>query len=76
MPKANKKPVSGTGRAGASNTDKKQDDLNPDIETGANEFMTTDQGLKINDDQNSLKSRRTGSNTAGRFYSAGKDYPF
>ena len=55
MPKASKKPVSGNGRAVNSKTNVKQDDLAPDIETGANEFMTTDQGLKINDDQNSLK---------------------
>ena len=41
-------------------TDRKQDDLAPDIETGANEFMTTDQGLKINDDQNSLKAGERG----------------
>ncbi len=60
MPKANKKPVSGTGRASNSKTDRKQNDLAPDIETGANEFMTTDQGLKINDDQNSLKSGERG----------------
>ena len=59
MPKASKKPVSGKGRA-ASKTDLKQNDLAPDIETGANEFMTTDQGLKINDDQNSLKSGERG----------------
>ncbi len=61
MPKANRKSVPGTGRASNSNTDKKQDDLAPDIETGADEFMTTDQGLKINDDQNSLKSGERGS---------------
>src|SRR5580765_7182822 len=41
-------------------TDRKQDDLAPDTETGANEFMTTDQGLKINDDQNSLKAGERG----------------
>src|SRR6201989_241652 len=60
MPKANKKPVSGTGKTNATRTDPKLNDLNPDIETGANEFMTTDQGLKINDDQNSLKSGERG----------------
>jgi len=60
MPKASKKPVSGNGRAVNSKTNVKQDDLAPDIETGANEFMTTDQGLKINDDQNSLKSGERG----------------
>jgi len=60
MPKASKKTVSGTGRASNTKTDLKQEDLSPDIETGANEFMTTDQGLKINDDQNSLKSGERG----------------
>src|ERR1700684_2401858 len=60
MPKATRKTVSGTGRAGNTKTDLKQDDLAPDIETGADEFMTTDQGLKINDDQNSLKAGERG----------------
>src|SRR5664279_3776699 len=40
--------------------DRKQSDLSPDLETGLNEFMTTDQGLKINDDQNSLKAGERG----------------
>ncbi len=48
-----KKPV----RTGA---DRKQNDLSIDRETGKNEFMTTDQGLKINDDQNSLKAGERG----------------
>ena len=60
MPKANKKPVSGPGRANSSKTDLKQADLSPDIETGAGEFMTTDQGLRINDDQHSLKAGERG----------------
>src|SRR5579863_3823169 len=60
MPKANKKTVSGTGKINVSKTDLKQQNLSPDIESGANEFMTTDQGLKINDDQNSLKSGQRG----------------
>src|SRR5579863_4733979 len=60
MPKANKKTVSGTGKINVSKTDLKQQNLSPDIESGANEFMTTDQGLKINDDQNSLKSGERG----------------
>jgi catalase len=60
MSKATKKTVSGTGKTNASKTDLKQDDLALDTETGANEFMTTDQGLKINDDQNSLKAGERG----------------
>src|ERR1700712_3828749 len=60
MPKAGKKPESGTGKTSNTKTNLKQDDLTPDIETGANEFMTTDQGLKINDDQNSLKAGERG----------------
>ena len=54
----------------------KMNDLAPDIETGADQLMTTDQGLKINDDQNSLKSGERGPYPAGRFYSPGKNYPF
>ena len=38
----------------------KMNDLAPDIETGADQMMTTDQGLKINDDQNSLKGGERG----------------
>ncbi len=34
----------------------KTDDLQNNIETGENEFLTTDQGVRINDDQNSLKA--------------------
>jgi catalase len=39
---------------------KKQDDLAYNKETGTGEFMTTDQGLKINDDNNSLKAGERG----------------
>src|SRR6187549_1502103 len=41
-------------------TDKKLEDLKMNIENGQNEFLTTDQGLKINDDQNSLKAGERG----------------
>jgi catalase len=40
--------------------DKKSQDLAPNTEDGTNQFMTTDQGLKINDDQNSLKAGERG----------------
>ncbi len=40
--------------------DAKIADLNVNTETSLNEFMTTDQGLKINDDQNSLKAGERG----------------
>jgi catalase len=40
--------------------DQKQADLNRNMETAASELMTTDQGLKINDDQNSLKAGERG----------------
>jgi catalase len=40
--------------------DKKIQDLAPDMEDGTGQFMTTDQGLKINDDQNSLKAGERG----------------
>lgn len=36
-------------------------DLAPEMENSFNELMTTDQGVKINDDQNSLKSGDRGS---------------
>jgi catalase len=38
----------------------KDADLSKNTESGVNEFMTTDQGLKINDDQNSLKAGERG----------------
>ncbi len=41
-------------------SDPKIADLNLNTETGVNEYMTTDQGLKINDDQNSLKAGERG----------------
>lgn len=40
--------------------DKKTTDLAPDIENGQDQLMTTNQGLKINDDQNSLKDGERG----------------
>src|ERR1700729_4151981 len=45
---------------GVKKTDAKNADLNVNRESGMNEFMTTDQGLKINDDRNSLKSGERG----------------
>jgi len=39
---------------------KKAADLSPDIIDNAGQFMTTDQGLKINDDTNSLKAGERG----------------
>jgi catalase len=39
---------------------KKQDDLAHNKEVSSGEFMTTDQGLKINDDNNSLKAGERG----------------
>ncbi len=41
--------------------DAKQSDLAKNTEDATGEFMTTDQGLKINDDQNSLKAGNRGS---------------
>ena len=41
-------------------SDKKTLDLTPDKEISNGEFMTTDQGLKINDDTNSLKAGERG----------------
>ena len=41
-------------------TDKKQADLEQDKENGQDQFLTTNQGLKINDNQNSLKAGERG----------------
>jgi catalase len=41
-------------------SDKKNENLQPDREYSQGEFMTTDQGLKINDDNNSLKAGERG----------------
>ncbi|MBB6126098.1 catalase [Mucilaginibacter lappiensis] len=41
-------------------SNKKLDELQPDLKSGAGQFMTTDQGLKINDDNNSLKAGERG----------------
>lgn len=40
--------------------DRKNENLEPDREYSKGEFMTTDQGLKINDDNNSLKAGERG----------------
>ncbi len=40
--------------------DKKLQDLQADIEHGTDQFLTTNQGLKINDNQNSLKAGERG----------------
>jgi len=42
-------------------TDSKQADLQPDTESGDGQFMTTNNGVRINDDQNSLKAGERGS---------------
>jgi catalase len=47
-----------TKTAGLAN--EKIDNLLPDIESGQDSLMTTNQGLKINDDQNSLKAGERG----------------
>ncbi|WP_276485532.1 catalase HPII [Paraflavitalea pollutisoli] len=42
--------------ANADTTNTKIDELAPNTENAANEFMTTNTGVRINDDQNSLKA--------------------
>lgn len=42
------------------NSNRKIEDLNSDKETSNGEFITTDRGLKINDDNNSLKAGKRG----------------
>ena len=44
----------------AKKSSSKIDDLSVNTENGADQFMTTNQGLKINDDQNSLKAGERG----------------
>ena len=39
---------------------KKQQELTPDKEEAAGEFLTTNQGLRVNDDQNQLKAGSRG----------------
>ncbi len=51
---ATKKPKKSAPAKGADS--QKIVDLAPHTEEGTNEFMTTNQGVKINDDQNSLKA--------------------
>ncbi len=41
-------------------TDRKQENLAPHTENGTDQFLTTNQGLKINDNQNSLKAGERG----------------
>ena len=43
-----------------ANTDKKLENLAPHTEDGTGQFLTTNQGLKINDNQNSLKAGERG----------------
>lgn len=44
----------------AKKSSSKIDDLSVNTENGADQFMTTNQGLRINDDQNSLKAGERG----------------
>ena len=44
----------------SSKKNKKDLDLLRDTEQGVDQFLTTDQGVKINDDQNSLKAGARG----------------
>lgn len=47
-------------KAKPKDTNKKQNDLANSTEDSADEFLTTNQGLRINDDQNSLKAGERG----------------
>ena len=47
-------------RKATEQPDVKQADLARNTESGAQQWMTTDQGLRINDDQNSLKAGERG----------------
>jgi catalase len=54
-------PVKKTNTTADDLTNEKAKDLAPDIEINDGQFMTTDQGVKVNDDQNSLKAGDRGS---------------
>ena len=54
---------------------KKTESLQQNTEDSTGQFLTTNQGLKINDDQNSLKPVNV-AQPSGRFYSSGKDNTF
>src|SRR5215218_8703306 len=45
-----------TSNAGQGKPNLKSDELSPNIEDSAGEFLTTNQGVRINDNQNSLKA--------------------
>ncbi|MEO6405230.1 MAG: catalase [Ferruginibacter sp.] len=55
-----KQKIMASKKSKTASRDKKLDDLNYDIENGQDQFLTTNQGLKINDDQNSLKAGERG----------------
>jgi len=65
------RPKSTKGKSNSNN--KKVNDLAPFRENSAEEFLTTNQGLRINDDQNSLKA---GALPAGRLPASRKDHAF
>ena len=48
----------------------KTESLSFHTEESDGEFLTTNHGVKVNDDQNSLKAGSRGANFIGRFYSS------
>ncbi|HKR12345.1 MAG TPA: catalase [Pyrinomonadaceae bacterium] len=53
---SNRSTPAGSSNAGLGEVSKKQLDLTPDMEDNAGEFLTTNHGVRINDNQNSLKA--------------------
>jgi catalase len=49
-------PVEPTNGAGLGANNQKLDDLAPNVEDSAGEFLSTNQGIRVNDNQNSLKA--------------------
>ena len=49
-------PVEPTNGAGLGANNEKLDDLAPNVEESAGEFLSTNQGIRVNDNQNSLKA--------------------
>ena len=58
------------------NKNKKVQALDALREDSREQYLTTNQGLRINDDQNTLKSGPRGPSLLEDFHTAGKDHPF
>ena len=69
-----RRPTPPKGKSTSNN--KKVNDLAPFRENSAGEFLTTNQGLRINDDQNSLKAGERGPSLLEDFHPSREDHAF